>query len=134
MSNVQAIVSGSLFTFFYKKKQNLINIKLPQLIIITPAPVHETAMQTSTYTSMHESIHIHSIQESLGPGTHSPPPEVISIPTRIPTSPQYHPPCCSSPPHQLIAKQIDTANCFQSAQIITVIYIVNCTFSVLLFF
>ena len=48
-------------TFFYKIKQNLINSKLPQHII-TPCK--------STHASIH--MHIHSIQESLGPGTHSP--------------------------------------------------------------
>ena len=52
-------------TFFYKIKQNLININLPQHIITPCFCTRNSNPNINIYA------YIHSIQESLGPGTHS---------------------------------------------------------------
>ena len=69
------------------------------------------------YIQIHACINTYAysfypFQESLGPGTHSPRSHKHINTTPIPTSPQYHPPCCSSPPHQIIAKKLTQQTVF----------------------
>ena len=106
--------STSDSAFFYKIKQNLINIKLPQHII-TPCSCtrNNNTKQVHTNPRTHQYICIFILSKSHWGLEHTPPrSHKHTNTTPIQTSPQYHTPCCSSPPHQIIANKIDTADCF----------------------